>query len=165
MYERIVDMIPSEANIRIDSYIQSQGEITFTTRMDIYAEDVIWNFGEPNARFPITQGSRAGPYGGIRNARLSQDTSFVKSAEFNDDGGLRSDSIENFGIRTSGQDKLLIDQETFDFTAEVPLLITAMYSFAPGSGLVALDAPLPAKDGRTLDVIEHYVPSSDDGEG
>ena len=158
-YAQVVTWLPKKTNISLKSYVESEGEVDFPRNFDRNKQNVIFNSGEPDAPWGLTQGWNTNLDKTIRNASLRQRTGFSGADTFKDPGATRSDVIENFGIRTSGHGRLILDTNTReDFNSLAPLLLTATYSFAPGSGLYALDSPLPGKNGSSVSVVDHYVP-------
>lgn len=155
-YKQVINWLPKQTNISLKSYIESEGEVDFPRDFDRNKQNVIFNSGEPNAQWALVQGWNTNLDNTIRNASLSQRTGFPDSADFKAPALVNRDVIENFGIRTSGHGGLIGDVETI-WKPIAPLLLTATYSFAPGSGLYKLDSALPAKNGSSVSVVEHYV--------
>lgn len=160
-YRQVVDWIPASANITLASYLESEQEVEFARSFDNNRREYIFNAGEPNPPpgFLLVQGWNTDRDNTVINASLTQKAGVEGAPTLKAPGAVYSDSIENFGIRTTGNPGTVVDIEREGiWTPLAPLLITAAYSFAPGSGLYKLDDALPAKNGSELSVIEHYVP-------
>lgn len=157
-FGELEQMIPDEANIGFDIYIESEGKVEFPDSYNYREEDVMFYAGSPDAPYLLTQ-RYALDNSAIRMATLRQRTSGPDSAILQAPGAIRSDSLENMGIHTTGHggDVAHVDFEGY-WTPVVPQLLTAAYSFNPGTGLRKLDSSLPGKNGSFVSVVEHYEP-------
>ena len=161
LYE-VVSMIPEDQNISVDMKHESKDEdFHFPRELDIGDTNPhIHHVGWPQAPFFLTRSTRLdGAY--IRNASLSHHSGFEGSYDLSAPGPVRSDVIENFGIRTSGHGELLIDLDSrpeFTYNSLAPLVVDYAYSMPANSGRVELaGSGLPNSSGTRTTVFEDWV--------
>lgn len=109
----VVSMIPEDQNISLDIKIESEDQdFLFPREYDLTDDNpYMYHAGEPQALFFLTQSTATnGAY--IRNATLSHRSGFEGSYIFDVSSAVRSDVIENFGVRTTGHEADILDENT-----------------------------------------------------